>query len=378
MPDLPATRQDALFRTADTGFRIPADRLTPTADRDPGTAVLGLVPFDRRRQADLLYRTDLPLVEGQLAPARDAATPVRVRSADPGVASRYTSAVRAAVELIDTGALDKVVLARAVSAILDGLPPWDVLTDRLVVRNPTARVFSVPTGPDAAFLGASPELLLRRRGDRVTSHPLAGSVPRSTDPGEDRRRAEGLSASEKDHREHAFVVDMIASVLAPYCAELSVPERPSLLSTDSMWHLGTRITGRLRTTPDLPDALTLARLLHPTPAVGGVPTGTAVDLIAALEPAPRGWFTGAAGWCDADGDGDWVVSIRSAAVDGDRLTAAAGAGIVSGSDPASEYRETGAKLRTVLAALTGTALTDTPLTDTPLTDKELSRAHLPS
>ena len=145
---------------------------------------------------------------------------------------------------------------------------------------------------------------------------------------------------------------MIAETLAPWCAELEVPDQPELLATDKMWHLGSRITGRLKDpAAEGTDALSLARLLHPTPAVAGVPTRDAMDRIHDLESADRRYFAGTAGWCDADGDGDWVVSIRAAEFDGDRVTAWAGAGIVDGSDPDSEFTETGAKLRTILEGL---------------------------
>ena len=161
--------------------------------------------------------------------------------------------------------------------------------------------------------------------------------------------ARALRDSGKDAFEHAFVVDSIAHALAPLCTDLEIPERPSLTSTREMWHLGTRIRGRIsdpRTT-----ALDLALAVHPTPAVCGTPTDEARRLIAGIE-GPRGFYAGAIGWSDADGDGDWMVSIRCAEIDADRRGAIAwaGGGIVADSDPDAEVAETGAKLRTVLRA----------------------------
>lgn len=361
MPDLPlfsplpeSHRGDFSFRRGVTGVRIPAAQLRPIDRWRPGVTVVGALPFDPRDGAgDRLYASAGPLTPGSLAAGAGsdlAGEGVRTTSVDPGAQADYTVAVRAVLDAMERqDDLDKVVLGRAVHASLDQVPEWETLLRRLSARNRSAWVFSVPLGQDRAILGASPELLLSRRGDRIVSHPLAGSVPRSTDPVEDRRRAENLSGSVKDHYEHAFVVDMIADTLGPWCAELNVPAAPELVATDKMWHLGTRITGRLHdSTAEGTDALSLARLLHPTPAVAGVPTTDAMDRIRDLEPVDRRYFAGTAGWCDAAGDGDWVVSIRAAEFNGDQVTAWAGAGIVAGSDPESEFVETGAKLRTVL------------------------------
>lgn len=355
---LPAAhRADFTFRRGVSGISVQARDLTPVDDWEPGLDVVGALPFDHRDGTpERLYTAGVPLTPGSLtagAAGDRTASGVHATTVDTGRGDFFTAGVRTLLKSLESdGDLRKVVLARSVRAELDRVPDWESLLRRLSSRNRSAWVFSVPLDPtsgDRAFLGASPELLVSKRGDRIVSHPLAGSVPRSPDPDEDRRRAESLTRSSKDHTEHAYVVDMIASVLAPLCTRLDVPRHPELLATDKMWHLGTRITGKLA--GDGTDALSLARLLHPTPAVGGVPTGPAVDRIRELEPVGRGYFAGTAGWCDARGDGDWVVSIRSAEFTGNRVTAWAGAGIVEGSDPDSEYTETGAKLRTVLEGL---------------------------
>lgn len=356
-PLAPSRRGDYSFRRGTTGIHVPSGHLSPIAEWEPGRTVVGALPFDHRTgTGDRLYSTDLPLTPGTLAVGvgpEFTGAGVHPVAVDPGLEDAYTGAVRAALDtLVQENDLGKVVLGRAVRATLGQRPEWESLLRRLTARNRNAWVFSVPLGGAQAFLGASPELLISRRGDRIISHPLAGSAPRSSDPVEDCRRSERLTGSPKDHYEHAFVVDMIAETLAPWCAELEVPDQPELLATDKMWHLGSRITGRLRDpAAEGTDALSLARLLHPTPAVAGVPTREAMDRIHDLENADRRYFAGTAGWCDADGDGDWVVSIRAAEFDGDRVTAWAGAGIVDGSDPDSEFTETGAKLRTILEGL---------------------------
>jgi isochorismate synthase len=267
---------------------------------------------------------------------------------------RYAAAVARALEMIAEGELEKVVLARA--ATLTAPEPLDVaaVLERLAARNPSGYVFAADvTDPGVAgvrtLLGNSPELLAARRGDVVVSHPLAGTAPRSPDPEEDARRGEVLARSTKDLREHALVVDRVAERLEPYCTTLDVPATPSVTRTASLWHLGTRIEGRLR--DPAPTSLQLAEALHPTPAVCGEPTDLARAAIEELEEFPRGFYTGLVGWCDAAGDGEWAVTIRCAEVAGRAVRVYAGAGVVEGSRPEAELAETAAKFRTLLAAL---------------------------
>ena len=175
-------------------------------------------------------------------------------------------------------------------------------------------------------------------------------APRSRDRAEDEAAAAKLRASRKNNEEHAFVVDDIADSLEPLCSWLEVPEEPVLLSTSEMHHLGTPIRGELR--DPIISALDLALIVHPTPAICGTPTESAMGVIEAVE-TDRGFYAGAVGWCDAAGDGEFVVAIRCAEVseDGDRVRTWGGGGIVADSDPAEEVAETSAKLRTVLRAL---------------------------
>uniref|UniRef100_UPI0015F1001F isochorismate synthase n=1 Tax=Pseudonocardia pini TaxID=2758030 RepID=UPI0015F1001F len=158
-----------------------------------------------------------------------------------------------------------------------------------------------------------------------------------------------LLASDKDRREHALVAGQVADVLGRFCADLEVPAGPEVIGTPTMWHLSSRITGRL-VDPGV-SSLELAEALHPTPAVCGVPEDPARAAIADLEADDRGYFTGLVGWTDPRGDGEWVITIRSAEVSGETVRLFAGAGIVEGSEPAAELAETGAKFRTMLRAL---------------------------
>lgn len=265
----------------------------------------------------------------------------------------YAERVRAALADIDAGRVEKVVLGRGLDIVSSPPLAPEEIAARLLAARSGRYVFAVPLSTDPTgptLLGSSPELLVGRRGRTVTSLPLAGSAPRAADPVEDGRRTARLLDSDKDLAEHAHVVQQVRSVLATVCDDLQVDRRPRLVSTDTIHHLGTMVRGSLAPDEQGRSALHLATLLHPTPAVAGVPTPAALDLIAGLEE-DRGPLTGAVGWVDADGNGEVAVTIRSGVLHGERLRLHAGAGIVAGSDPDAEVRETEAKLATMRRAV---------------------------
>ena len=214
--------------------------------------------------------------------------------------------------------------------------------DRMLEREPTCTLFSLPI-EEGRFVGASPEMLIGRRGRSVRSHPLAGTIARTEDD------LTGLVQSGKNIEEHRLVVDDIAARLEGLVEDLDVPEAPEVVTLRAVRHLGTEIRA---TVPEAgPSALDLLAAVHPTPAIGGVPRSRALDTIARLETSPRGLFGGAVGWSDARGDGDWVLGIRGALLSGRTAVVRAGAGIVRGSQPADEARETRIKLLSILDAL---------------------------
>ncbi|RYY97684.1 MAG: isochorismate synthase [Comamonadaceae bacterium] len=274
--------------------------------------------------------------------------------------ARYEEAVAQALkELRGPGELRKVVLARTLRAHgAQPINPWRLL--QRLAGDPGVMRYVMPlpvaAGEAPAWLvGATPELLLSRRGARIVSEPLAGSAPRVGDAAQSQALADALRGSAKDQQEHRYVVQAIADLLAPLCRQLRVPDAPSLHATATMWHLGTRIEGELKdASPEgLPaaSAAALAALLHPTPAVCGTPRALAAQAIDALESVPRGFYAGAVGWCDAAGDGDWHIALRCARVQGHEARLFAGAGIVVDSVPASEGAETRAKFNAMLNAL---------------------------
>ncbi|MGW4507128.1 isochorismate synthase [Streptomyces sp. NPDC004436] len=317
--------------------------------------VIGAIPFDADGPAALVVprtvRSGPPLgADPLMALPPGEPEPLEWTVSEEPSAEVYGKAVATAVSRMNDGEFDKVVLARTLELSARGrTPDLAALLGRLARRDPSGYTFALPTGPDRTLLGASPELLVSRRGGALVANPLAGSVPRSTDLAEDVRRAAALLESAKDLHEHAVVVDGVRAAMAPYCTDLEVPERPTLVRTAAMWHLSTTVTGRLAD-PDT-TALDVARSLHPTPAVCGTPTDVARRAIAELEPFDRGFFTGVVGWQDDSGDGEWVVTLRCAEASGDRLRLYAGAGVVAASDPAAETAETAAKFLTFLRAV---------------------------
>ncbi len=351
-----------LFASGDEAYI--ADRVlrtwTTPDGADPGWAddvVAALQPGERAIGA-LSFASGAPgilhQVVGSERPLRRPVATPRKRTYDVRefpTSEAYADMVRVVLDKIAEGAVRKVVIGRCLDVTSDPpLEPAEII-DRLLVTRPGRYVFSVPLteslddGP--LLVGASPELLVSRSGDRIACTPLAGSVPRSPDPEEDARRAKALEASAKDLAEHAFVVDAIVHALKDVCVDVEPPAAPNLLATDTVWHLASPITARLEDPGSGPSALRLAQMLHPTPAVGGVTAAAAAEAIADIEGDLRDYFAGCVGWVDSTGDGVFAITIRAAVIDGPRMRLFAGAGIVAGSDPDAEVAETGAKLATM-------------------------------
>lgn len=319
--------------------------------------ILGALPFDMSKPAALLRPQSVQFLDALPSwPLRDLpAVQVAETLPDP---DEHRARVCTALRRIQdpSGDLQKVVLARALRLTADG--PLDARTvlHRLVASDPSANAYLVDLSAAGggysgrALVGASPELLVARRGDQVLCAPFAGSAPRLADPQADEANGAALAASTKERHEHQLVVDAIREVLEPLCDDLEISPEPKLRKTDAVWHLYTVITGRLREKSTT--ALDLAVALHPTPAVGGSPKAAAAEVINELE-GDRGFYAGAVGWCDQRGDGRWVVAIRCAQLSADRRTAElhSGGGIVAESDPDAEVAETTTKFNTMLGAL---------------------------
>ncbi|MFD4366943.1 isochorismate synthase MenF [Rhodococcus sp. NPDC058521] len=324
--------------------------------RGEASSLVGALPFDTAEPCSLTEPDELrkstppwQLPESGVntkSPGLGSVSPAVFEPDDDTHAKR----VAEALGVIDSGKLEKIVLSR--KAQVTATAPFDphAVLGRLVRADANGNGYLTQLDDGATLVGSSPEVLIRRRGTTVTCHPLAGSARREPDPVRDDAVGRELLASTKDLHEHAFVIDSLRHALAPLCSELDVPAGPELTGTPQLWHLGTPITGTLND-PSI-TALDLALAVHPTPAVNGTPADAAMDFLRGIEP-DRGFYAGTVGWCDGDGDGEWMVAIRCARISPDRhaATAYAGGGIVAGSDPSREVSETLTKFRTVLAAL---------------------------
>lgn len=282
------------------------------------------------------------LMEGRPVPASQP--PVDQETEEP--APEWASGVRRALAAIAGGEMSKVVLARRRNLYARGDFSVEAALDHLAAAYPECAAFAMAVG-GAVFLGASPEALVHLNAGVLSLSCLAGSAARGATPEEDEALARELRESAKERREHAAVVAQVTAVLRETCADLGWDATPRLVKLATVQHLATFVTGRPR---DSAGILSLVEALHPTPAVGGVPTQRALEVIRALE-GDRGWYAGPVGWVDQRGEGEFNVGIRSALLCGGQATLFAGSGIVEGSDPERELRETELKFQPLLNAL---------------------------
>ena len=265
----------------------------------------------------------------------------------PGVSvATYLAAVSAARDAVRDGLIDKAVIAR--DLVVSSPDPIDV---HAVLRRLRATFGSSYRYAVDGFVGASPELLVALDGSSVSSHPLAGTTPRTGDADTDARLAAELLASAKNQIEHRVVVNVVHDTLLPWASYLDWEPEPSIVAVANVQHLGTRLEGQL--SQPSPDVLTLARALSPTPALGGHPQAAAIELIERVEGFRRDHYGGTVGWVDSRGNGTWAVAIRCAEFSTDRRSARlfAGGGIVAESDPHHELAETQAKFQAMLSAI---------------------------
>ncbi len=342
----------------------------------PGTGPVGFsaMPFDRTAQAELIVpelvigrgsegRRWLTLISE--SPATSADVDAGLKRVDEVLSRRvpagpdpttmeltsvvkpeaWKSIVGRAVSEINSGKLNKVVVAREIRLRTDHAIDPAMVIDELRKTFASAILFQVD-----GFLGASPELLAARTGDVVWAHPLAGTAPRGADAAEDARLAAELLASTKDQWEHRVTIRWLLDTLLPFCSYVDAEPEPTIVTLANLFHLGTRVEGRLSSPPA--SILELVAALHPTPAVGGDPQDTAIQLIQEIEQAERGLYAGPVGWLDGAGNGAFAVGIRSATVGADNsYTVFSGVGVVGDSDPEAELAETRTKLKAMLGAL---------------------------
>ncbi|TEB75210.1 isochorismate synthase [Pseudomonas aeruginosa] len=259
---------------------------------------------------------------------------------------QWEAKVSDAVSSVRQGRFGKVVLARTQARPLGDIEPWQVI-EHLRLQHADAQLFACRRG-NACFLGASPERLVRIRAGEALTHALAGTIARGGDAQEDARLGQALLDSAKDRHEHQLVVEAIRTALEPFSEVLEIPDAPGLKRLARVQHLNTPIRARLA---DAGGILRLLQALHPTPAVGGYPRSAALDYIRQHEGMDRGWYAAPLGWLDGEGNGDFLVALRSALLTPGRGYLFAGCGLVGDSEPAHEYRETCLKLSAMREAL---------------------------
>ncbi|HEV7562392.1 MAG TPA: isochorismate synthase [Solirubrobacterales bacterium] len=313
--------------------------LTLNAVVDPGDDGARLGAALVARLAGLRAEEPLPLLDPH--PTAHA----EIRSARPP--GEFEAAVEAATARIGTDGISKVVLAREVIVSAGAAHDPAALFGAMRVQFPACFCFCCGT-PEAAFIGASPELLVRRSGAGVSTVALAGSTRRSSDPAVDDHLGEQLLRSDKDRREQRIVVERIVRALRPHAVWVEAAAEPEIVKVANIQHLATPVIAQLA---EPRSAIELAGMLHPTPAVGGEPWPDAAAVIAELEQLDRGWYAGPVGWMDATEDGEFCVALRSALLRDREAHLFAGVGVVAGSDPAAELAETEVKLGALLPFL---------------------------
>jgi len=293
-------------------------------------------------------------LEGRISSLKQSPLPLldphptgRVEIASVRPPDEFERTIAAATDRIGAGEMSKVVLAREVSAISPAAHDVGAVFGALREQFPSCFCFCCGT-PEAAFIGASPELLLRRSGASVSTVALAGSTRRSSDPAVDDHLGEQLLRSDKDRREHTIVAERIARLLRPHAVWVEAAPEPEIVKVANIQHMATPIVAQLA---EPRSAVELAGILHPTPAVGGEPSAAAASAIAELEQMDRGWYAGPVGWMDATEDGEFCVALRSALIRDREARLYAGVGVVAGSDPATELAETEIKLGALLPLL---------------------------
>jgi menaquinone-specific isochorismate synthase len=355
------------FVTSGVAARVPAgnvDRVLaglevddPVARPGTGAVAVGALPFRGAASGELVIPASVTGIDadGRAWRTEIGPTPPRVTGAPPAPTrfsvegrvsrSEWTSQVRTILDAIATGDLAKAVLAREVVVHAD--EPFDVcvVVDRLRATQGGCAVFAAD-----GLAGATPELLVRRRGARVSSRPMAGTIARGATDAGDRAAEAELAASVKNGLEHRVVVEAVVDGLRAGGVEVVSVHGPDVARLATVSHLATTITGTVQPASAC-SALELALRMHPTPAVAGTPRDTALVMLEALEGFDRGRYAGPVGWVDRDGDGEWAVALRCGELEGTTARLIAGAGVVAGSDPDAEWAETQAKLEPMLRVL---------------------------
>ena len=350
---VPATEAQAFLDSLQVDDRVQAS--------GSGPVLLGAIPFHSNDEHDFIlpnvsltksingraWVTTVDDVEPNFVTPTEPPASAASYSVHPGISvDHYLEAVKQARDAVRNGSITKAVIARDI--VITASAPIDVYAVLLRLRSSFGSSYRYLIDN---FIGASPELLVAVDNGAISSHPLAGTAPRTGDPQSDSALAEKLLSSEKNQIEHRVVINMVHDTLLPFCSYLDWQPEPSVMQVANVQHLGTLMQGMLsKPFMHIFDAVIM---LSPTPALGGFPKQEALNLIKQYEGIDRGRYGGAVGWFDQKGNGAFAVAIRCAQLSPDRTSARlfAGGGIVADSEPAAELAETQAKFQAMLAAI---------------------------
>lgn len=298
---------------------------------------------------ELQKRRDELIHAAQVKEVRTYDKPQVVQVTEPGK-EQYLQSIHDVTERIKQQEAQKVVIARSLAITFDEKPTSTQVLSHVKQQQPESYLFGFEH-EGALFFGASPERLVKVDEGHAYSSCVAGSIRRGATAEEDEQLGAALLADDKNRGEHHYVVEMIQQIFEETCTDVIVPDGPKLLKIRDIQHLFTPVEGVLQNDATI---LQLVKLLHPTPALGGVPREAAMDIIRSCETMDRGLYAAPIGWLDADGNGEFAVAIRSALLTQQTAYLYAGGGIVADSEPQSEYEETLVKFRPMLRALGGT------------------------
>ena len=350
---VPATEARAFLDSLQVDDRVQAS--------GSGPVLLGAIPFHSNDEHDFIlphvsltksingraWVTTVDDAEPNFVTPTEPPASAASYSVHPGISvDHYLEAVKQARDAVRNGSITKAVIARDI--VITASAPIDVYAVLLRLRSSFGSSYRYLVDN---FIGASPELLVAVDNGAISSHPLAGTAPRTGDPQSDSALAEKLLSSEKNQIEHRVVINMVHDTLLPFCSYLDWQPEPSVMQVANVQHLGTLMQGML--SKPFMHILDAVIMLSPTPALGGFPKQEALDLIKQYEGIDRGRYGGAVGWFDQKGNGAFAVAIRCAQLSPDRTSARlfAGGGIVADSEPAAELAETQAKFQAMLAAI---------------------------
>jgi isochorismate synthase len=310
----------------------------------PGEKASDLFTYFAERASTFAERIRTPEVRPTPGPGT-----ITVKSDEETDRQRWIASVENVLQKIQSGKLEKMVLARMLR--LHTNKPFDALAAANALREqfPNSATFLISFNGNGYFVGCSPETLASTWFDILRTEAVAGSIARGRTAGEDARNEQRLLQSAKDRYEHHLVLQQIVRQLQPLAKKLEYTHDPEIRKLVNVQHLVTPIQAVLK---EAASVLSVVGRLHPTPAVCGTPTETALKEIAALESFDRGWYAAPVGWLCSTGRAEFSVAIRSALVRDNEALLFAGCGIVSGSDPLLEWEETRIKLQPMLQALT--------------------------